>query len=218
VTTGDGGLGLSAPPHDHFTRSSRDAFLNSSTHPVHPTMVAVLPLELIDAIARQYPCRESQIEDLATLYNVSTQSQFRTDPPSSHHKGIFPAPRTLVVHGFEQTNKVEVIEGVLKARCLRHVIIKCRECLSQRHLLSKIFTTCLNALGRGESAEQYDRIDSMNALVGGLEKLFRQREERLILVLDGVDKQRGLGPTILPSLARMVDLVSPLASCRRRHH
>jgi hypothetical protein len=33
-------------------------------------MVALLPLELLQAISHQYPCRDSQIRQLTTYYNV----------------------------------------------------------------------------------------------------------------------------------------------------
>lgn len=33
-------------------------------------MVALLPLELLQAISYQYPCRDSQIRQLTTYYNV----------------------------------------------------------------------------------------------------------------------------------------------------
>ena len=87
------------------------------------------------------------------------------------------------------------------------MIIKCRECLSQRHLLPKIFAAGLRALDAEGEAEQYDRIDSINALVVNLEKLFRKRNERMMVVLDAIDKQRGAGATLLPALARLGDLV-----------
>ena len=64
------------------------------------------------------------------------------------------------------------------------------------------------SLGIEEENEQFERIDSINALVVGLEKLFRKRDERLILVLDAIDEQKGAGVTLLPGLARLGDLVS----------
>ena len=168
-------------------------------------MVALLPLEVLQTVGRQYPCREAQIETIATFYNVSRAPVFLI--ASWPKQGTFPPPRTLVAYGLEQTNKLEIIQAILKARSLKHVIIKCRECLSQRHLLPKIFASCLRALDPEGGAEQYDRVDSINALAVSLEKLFRKRGERITVVLDAIDKQRGAGATLLPALARLGNLV-----------
>ena len=55
----------------------------------------------------------------------------------------------------------------------------------------------------------YDRIDSINALVSNLRKLFQAREEKLVLVIVGADQQRGATATLFPALARLGELVSP---------
>ena len=125
-------------------------------------------------------------------------------------QGAFPYPRILVAYGLEQTSKYEVVTAILEARSLKHAVVKCRECLSQRHLLTKIFAACLTTLGEDDTAEQYDRIDSINSLALCLEKLARKKQEKVILVLDGIDKQRGAITTLLPSLARLGDLVGVL--------
>jgi hypothetical protein len=39
-------------------------------------MVATLPLEILQLVSQQYPCRETQIESLAALYNVSSPTIF----------------------------------------------------------------------------------------------------------------------------------------------
>lgn len=36
-----------------------------------PKMVAVLPLEVLQIVSRECPCRDAQIRAIATLYNVS---------------------------------------------------------------------------------------------------------------------------------------------------
>jgi origin recognition complex subunit 5 len=90
---------------------------------------------------------------------------------------------------------------------VRYAAIQCQECLSQRHLLSKIFSACLTTLAVEEDDEQYDRIDTVNALAVGLEKLFRRHAQKLVLVLDEIDEQRGAVATLLPALARLGDLV-----------
>jgi origin recognition complex subunit 5 len=199
-----------------FAPETRDAFLRvkwfspplnylgilvESQQLSRSNMIAGLPLEILQTIARAYPCREAQIQDVATLYN-----------------GIFPPPRTLVAHGLEQTSKLQVISAVLEARSLRYVTVKCRECLSQRHLLAKIFAACLSALNVEGDADQYGRIDSTIALAVGLEKLFERQDGKVTLVLDSIDKQIGQGPTLLPALARLSDMVNAHARWMTRRH
>lgn len=88
-------------------------------------------------------------------------------------------------------------------------MVRSKDCLSQRHLLSKIFATCVHVLGRQSQVEQYDKIDSLNALLGNLRKLFEQagERERLVLVLEDIDKQKQAGSALLPALARLGDQV-----------
>jgi len=102
-----------------------------------------------------------------------------------------------------------VVNSVLKARNLNSVVLRSKDCLSQRHLLSKIFATCVHALGQQSQIEQYDRVDGLNALLGNLRKLFERAGdgERLVLVLEDIDKQKQPGLTLLPALARLGDQV-----------
>jgi origin recognition complex subunit 5 len=85
--------------------------------------------------------------------------------------------------------------------------VKCTECLSLRHLLSKIFVACVKATGQLQALEQYDRVDGLNGLTVGLQKLFQNYDQKLVLVLDGIHRQRGASPTLLPALARLGDAV-----------
>jgi origin recognition complex subunit 5 len=119
----------------------------------------------------------------------------------------FPAPPIVVCYGLDQTDKLAVISTVLEAQSLRHVVVRCRECLSQRHLLVRIYAAMFTASRSAADAEAYDRIDSINSLAVALEKLFRTTHQRIILVLDGLDKQKGSSPTLLPALARLGDTV-----------
>jgi origin recognition complex subunit 5 len=66
---------------------------------------------------------------------------------------------------------------------------------------------CIKALGQLGALEQYDRVDSLNGLVVCLQKLFQDYDQKLVLVLDGIDRQRGASPTLLPALARLGDTV-----------
>ncbi|ETN36661.1 uncharacterized protein HMPREF1541_08939 [Cyphellophora europaea CBS 101466] len=157
-------------------------------------MVATLPLEVLQIVAQTCPCREPQINDIATLFN-----------------GVFPPPPTVVAYGLQGSSKLEVITAVLNAHKLKHAVIKCRECLSQRHLLGKIFAACAQALGQEEAVERYDRVDSLNALSVNLQKLFRGSNLRTVIVLDSIDELKGPGSTLLPALARLGDMISGLS-------
>ena len=120
---------------------------------------------------------------------------------------IYPSPSALVAHGIERTHRLELIQAVLEARDITHAIIRCQESLSQRHLLCKIFAATLGALGAEADAEAFDRLDSVNALAVNLEKLFRGKNEKVVLVLDEVEEQARAGGCLLPALARLGDLV-----------
>ncbi|OAP64759.1 hypothetical protein AYL99_00731 [Fonsecaea erecta] len=154
-------------------------------------MVTLLPPELLCLILQKCPCRRSQIEELATYYNE-----------------VFPSPSVLVAYGLESTSKTTAIVEVLRCREISHGIIKSRECLSQRHLLSKMFAVCVGALGQESQTEHFDRTDSINALLGNLRKLSeRVRGKKFVAVVEDADALKQPGPTLLPALARLGDLV-----------
>jgi origin recognition complex subunit 5 len=118
------------------------------------------------------------------------------------------------VYGLQGTSKLQTVCAVLSAREITHAVVKSRECLSLRHLLSKIYTACVATLyteGDERAEELYhSRTDSVNALYVNLQKLLQGRHEKLVLVLDGIDKQKGVNPTTLPALARLGDLVGTI--------
>ncbi|KIW29352.1 uncharacterized protein PV07_05171 [Cladophialophora immunda] len=158
-------------------------------------MVASLPPELLYLILQKCPCRRVQIEELATYYN-----------------DIFPSPPVLVAYGLESTSKTTVIVEVLRSREIQHGVIKSRECLSQRHLLSKIFAACVGAFGQESDTEHFDRTDSINALLGNLRRLFeRVGRKEFVAVIDDADALKQPGPTLLPALARLGDLIPGLS-------
>ena len=135
--------------------------------------------------------------------------------------------------GLDQSSKLQVITSCLAVRNFRSAIIKVRDCLSQRHLLSKIFAACVDALARQDEVDRgtdndgvdvqqlieegrYDRVDGINALVNNLRRLFEldarksgmeAPRTKLVLILDGIDRLRGASTTLLPALARLGDLV-----------
>jgi origin recognition complex subunit 5 len=114
----------------------------------------------------------------------------------------------LTLYGLRSSGKIETTEAVLKARALPYVVIKCKQCLSQRHLLSKIFAACAQSVGQEDNLATYDRVDSLNSLGVNLQRLFEGRKQRVILVLDTVEDVKGASTTLLPALARLGDMVS----------
>jgi origin recognition complex subunit 5 len=101
-----------------------------------------------------------------------------------------------------------VIVNVLEKRGIPYALLRSRECLTQRHLLSKIFASCVSAFEIESQIEQYDRIDSINALMGNLRKPFeRVGQRRFVIVIEGIDRLKQAGPTLLPALARLGDQV-----------
>lgn len=66
---------------------------------------------------------------------------------------------------------------------------------------------CAKGTGQAEVLEQCDRVDSLNGLAVGLQRLLQDYKQKLVLVLDGIDRQRGASSTMLPALARLGDAV-----------
>lgn len=112
-----------------------------------------------------------------------------------------------MAYGPEDTCKHETIEHVLSQTHIDYALIDCRGCLSQRHLLTKIFSKVVKLLDRDDE-EKYDRLDNINALASNLRKVLDNRQEKLVLVVTNADQQRGATPTLFPALARLGDLVS----------
>ncbi|KIX09151.1 uncharacterized protein Z518_00229 [Rhinocladiella mackenziei CBS 650.93] len=158
-------------------------------------MTALFPPGILDLILQQCPCRESQIRQLASIYN-----------------GVFPSPPVLVAYGLEYTDKTEVIVNVLEKSGIQYAVIKSRECLNQRHLLSKIFAACVSALAQESQIEQYDKLDSINALLGNLRRIFEQNSGgKFVIVLEEIDRLKQAGQTLIPALARLGDQIPGLS-------
>lgn len=203
-------------------------------------------LPLLPSLEESCPSRSSQLRQLVILYNVG-QSYAPYRPTYKHRtkakslQDIHPPPRNLVIYGLQGTGKLHTLSSVLRARGLRFVVVRSRECVSLRHFLERVWAGCVGAVcseGRGDGGEDGDgeggggegagehyerRSDSVNALTVNLQRLLQGRwgEEggigkgsgsgsgrgRLVLVLDGVDRQRGMGLNTLPALARLGDVV-----------
>ncbi|KIW79687.1 hypothetical protein Z517_06301 [Fonsecaea pedrosoi CBS 271.37] len=176
----------------------------------------------LHSILQKCPCRKPQIQELATYYNDSIQGRDQLSDSRDLTQDIFPSPSVLVAYGLESTSKTTAIVEVLRWREIPHGIVKSRECLSQRHLLSKIFAVCVAALGReqgqgqeNQTGQQFDRTDSINALVGNLRRLFERvvvdsksnQKNKFVAVIEDADALRQPGPTLLPALARLGDVI-----------
>lgn len=98
----------------------------------------------------------------------------------------------------------------MSSQKVEYVVVNCQECLNQRHLLSKIFARCVSVHKQEEDLDRYDRVDSINALASNLRRLLHKRTEKLVVVVVGVDQQRGATATLLPALARLGNLVGVL--------
>jgi origin recognition complex subunit 5 len=120
---------------------------------------------------------------------------------------------------------------VLSALEVPHAFIRCAECITSKHLLTKILLETLDALGLKDEWERFgkgrcENISSLAVLLGDAlaqaptvvdEGNGRRRGqevvEKFVLVLDGIDRQRDAPQTLLPGLARLGEVVSSGALC-----
>lgn len=150
--------------------------------------LTMLPDELLLSIIGQWPCREQQLRQLAVLLSPS-----------------LPSPSTAVIYGPHATGKSSILKSYLALAKLQHFIIRCQECVTGRHLLERTVAAVYEALG--ESAGYSGRCENLSALVVHLQRLLERRQDKFILVFDGVDRQREAPPTLLPALARLGEMV-----------
>jgi origin recognition complex subunit 5 len=118
---------------------------------------------------------------------------------------------------------------VLSALEVPHAFIRCAECITGRHLLTKILLETLDALGLKDEWERFgkgrcENISTLAVLLGEAlaqaptdeENGRRQGQgviEKFVLVLDGIDRQREPPQTLLPGLARLGEVVSSGPLC-----
>lgn len=103
------------------------------------------------------------------------------------------------------------MESYLQAQQLKHAIVRSRECVTGRHFLERTVAAVHESLyhqGDGKAGDFNPRCENLSALVVHLQRLLKG-EEKFVLVLDGVDKQREAPPTLLPALARLGEFVRP---------
>ncbi|OQE28862.1 hypothetical protein PENSTE_c003G00597 [Penicillium steckii] len=157
------------------------------------------PLDVARSLSAQWPCREVQARQLAALFNPH-----------------LPSPSTLVVHGISATCKSTIIRGVLSTLEVPHAVVRSSECITGRHLLTKILWNTLEALGQKDEWEKFGkgRCEHVSTLAVLLDECLAARapEKRgkFVLVLDEIDRQREASPTLLSALARLGDIIPSL--------
>ncbi|KAJ5716847.1 hypothetical protein N7488_002493 [Penicillium malachiteum] len=157
------------------------------------------PTEIARSLSAQWPCRDVQTRQLACLLHPR-----------------LPSSPTLVVHGVSATCKSSIISGVLSALETPHAIVRSSECITGRHLLTKILWNTLEAFGQKDEWEKFGkgRCEHVSTLAVLLEECLAARpvEKRgkFVLVLDEIDRQREASPTLLSALARLGELIPSL--------
>ncbi|KAJ5887565.1 Origin recognition complex subunit 5 [Penicillium taxi] len=157
------------------------------------------PIDIARFLSTQWPCREIQSRQLATLL----------------HPHI-PSPPTFVVHGVSATCKSTVVRGVLSSLGVPHAVVRSTECVTGRHLLTKILWNTLEALDQKDEWEKFGkgRCENVSNLVVLLDECLAarspERQGKFVLVLDEIDKQREAPPTLLSALARLGEIIPTL--------
>ncbi|KAE8447309.1 hypothetical protein EG329_010867 [Mollisiaceae sp. DMI_Dod_QoI] len=178
-----------------------------------------LPNELIlNTLCSHFPCRGQQIRTLVTLISISA------------------APcRNLVLHGLEATGKSLITKALLKQlsekqtnghingpegendHTIRYAIVKSAECIGGRHLFEQTIGAVSAALdwpdsvGRCENLAQLV-VEISRLIEGWIGSSQNGRQQRLVLVFDGIDRQRDAPPTLLPALARLAEIIPNLTT------
>lgn len=120
----------------------------------------------------------------------------------------------MVVHGISATCKSTIVRAVLSALDVPHAIVRSTECITGRHLLTKILWATLEALGLKDEWEKFGkgRCEHVSTLAVLLAECLAsdagRKKDKFVLVLDGIDKQREAPQTLLSALARLGELVS----------
>ncbi|OJK01125.1 hypothetical protein ASPACDRAFT_59914 [Aspergillus aculeatus ATCC 16872] len=170
----------------------------------------MLPSEVAQSISKQWPCRELQSRQLASLLGAKVSS-----------------PSTIVVHGISATCKTTIVRNVLAALDVPHALVRSPECITGRHLLTKTLWATLEALGKRDEWEKYgkgrcEHVSTLAVLLNEClasafvssqqeqQPLTRNNRNKFVLVLDGIDKQREASPTLLSALARLGEVIPSL--------
>lgn len=114
------------------------------------------------------------------------------------------------MHGPEGTCKTSIVNETLQESDTPYVVIKCRECITGRHLIEQILFSCLNAVvskdDSGVDRSLYTRCESLSALAVGLQALLKDYT-KFVLVLDNIDQQREASSSLVAGLIRIAESV-----------
>ncbi|OKL57077.1 hypothetical protein UA08_07669 [Talaromyces atroroseus] len=164
--------------------------------------------QLSRSLSQQWPCRELQIRQLAALLGPN-----------------IPSPPTLVLYGISATCKSTITRAVVGALQIPHAIIRCVECITARHLLTKILLETLKALHMEGEWERFgkgkcEHVSTLLILLTDIIEVWKQRRDdddngvknkgKLVLVLDGIDRQRDASQMLLAALARLGEMIPSL--------
>lgn len=178
--------------------------------------MAPLPVEISRSLSAKWPCREVQVRQLAALLSVSILHDFVLEYADVTAQPNVPSPATLVLHGISATCKSTLTRAVLSAVQVPHAIIRCTECITGRHLLTKILLETLRVLGLEDEWERFGKgkCEHASTLVVLLADILSPSKgkavEKFVLVLDGIDQQREASQMLLSALARLGEVVSEL--------
>lgn len=159
---------------------------------------------------KQTTCQSPQRESIS-LCNIYLHAYILLTV--RHSKPHIPSPSTLVLHGISATCKSTIVRAVLSAMEVPHAIVRSTECITGRHLLTKIVWTTLEALGRKDEWERFGkgRCEHVSALAVLLGEILASSPGKFVLVLDGIDKQREAPGTLLAALARLGEVIPSLS-------
>ncbi|KAH8723563.1 origin recognition complex subunit Orc5 [Phaeosphaeriaceae sp. PMI808] len=157
----------------------------------------MLPDELIAQLNSDFQCREQQIQRLGALYTAH-----------------LPSPSFLNIHGLTATGKTCILQSYFHLLGLPYTILNVRECITARHLLERMVAASLEALDtyHDEKTDKraYARTENLSALCVNLSRLL-QGKGKFFLVLDGIDKLREGGGTLIAALGRLGETIPNLS-------
>ncbi|KZF20670.1 hypothetical protein L228DRAFT_176883 [Xylona heveae TC161] len=143
----------------------------------------------------RFPYRHVQIRQLVHVLNPSR-----------------PSPPAIVVHGLNATGKSVIVGTITEAFNLSHAVIRARECITTRHLLERILAESLTAIRAAEPQNSWKgsaSCENVGALSNALQDLL-SGVPKFVLVLDDIDRQREIPPTLSPALARLGEVIPNL--------
>ncbi|KAH7413445.1 origin recognition complex subunit 5 C-terminus-domain-containing protein [Cadophora sp. MPI-SDFR-AT-0126] len=176
-----------------------------------------LPNEIIvSALSARFPCREQQIQTLATLISIRGAGS-----------------RNVILHGLEATGKSAITKALLEELSnpstkgqtndskhddnLRFAIVKSAECIGGRHLLEQTVGAVAKAV---ELKDNIGRCENLAQLAVALGRMVdnwtasgdEEKVRKFVLVFDGIDRQRDAPPTLLQALGRLGEIIPNLTT------